>query len=110
MGAPKGSRAYRLAIRGAAGRFGAATLRHCRKELDTYRRVVKHPRTPRAARWCLALAIGYLLSPVDLVPDFIPILGHFDDIVIVVSLVFLARQMISADVWRDCRRLGQSRP
>ncbi len=61
-----------------------------RTEIELYRRVWRDPRTPRRARLFLALAFAYLALPFDLVPDFIPVLGHLDDLVIIPLLVYLA--------------------
>jgi uncharacterized membrane protein YkvA (DUF1232 family) len=71
--------------------------------MHVYRRVLAHPRTPRRARWCLLLALGYLATPIDLIPDFIPVLGHLDDLIIVPGLIWLARRSIPRDVWTECR-------
>ncbi len=54
--------------------------------------VLKHPKTPRMARVLLGMAIAYMASPIDLIPDFIPVLGHLDDLVIVPLLVLAARR------------------
>ena len=73
------------------------------REIKYYRAVLAHKRTPRASKWLLGLAIGYFFSPVDLIPDFIPILGQLDDILIVPLLVVLAIKMVPKDVLSECR-------
>jgi uncharacterized membrane protein YkvA (DUF1232 family) len=75
-------------------------------ELDVYRRVLKDKRTPRIAKILLGLAIGYLLLPVDIIPDFIPVIGHLDDLIIVSSLVIIALKMIPKEVIGDSRKAG----
>jgi len=50
------------------------------------------------------MAIGYLLLPIDLIPDFIPVIGHLDDLVIVPGLIYLALKMIPDEVVAECRR------
>lgn len=66
--------------------------------------MLRHARTPRVAKWLLWLAIGYLLLPFDLIPDFIPVLGQLDDVLIVPGLVYLALMMIPKDVIDECRQ------
>ncbi len=72
-------------------------------ELAVYRRVLKHPRTPLAAKLILGLAVGYALMPFDLIPDFIPVIGHLDDLVIIPALVALALWLIPDDIVQQCR-------
>lgn len=64
----------------------------------------RDPRTPWYARVWLALVLGYLASPLDLIPDFIPVLGHLDDLILVPAGLALAIKMIPKDVLEDCRR------
>ena len=56
------------------------------------------------AKVLLGVAIGYLLLPFDLIPDFIPVIGHLDDLVIVPGLIYLALMMIPGEVVAECRR------
>ena len=55
------------------------------------------------AKFLLWLAIGYVLLPFDLIPDFIPVLGQLDDILIVPGLIYLALKMIPKDIITECR-------
>jgi uncharacterized membrane protein YkvA (DUF1232 family) len=54
---------------------------------------LKDPRTPGPVKFFLGLAVAYALSPIDFIPDFIPILGYLDDIVIIPLLVLLALRL-----------------
>ncbi len=54
------------------------------------------------------MVAGYALSPIDLIPDFIPVLGYLDDLIIVPAGIYLALKMIPADVYRECREKAQS--
>ncbi len=86
-----------------------AMARGVKKELAYYRRVIKDPRTPRSARWLLGLAVGYAVFPIDLIPDFIPVIGYLDDVLLVAILVILAMKMVPPEVIEDCRREPKSR-
>lgn len=74
-----------------------------KNEVEVYRRVWRDPRTPRVSRWLLGCAIGYLAMPFDLIPDFIPVLGQLDDIVIVPLLVYLAVRWVPPGVIAEHR-------
>jgi uncharacterized membrane protein YkvA (DUF1232 family) len=80
-----------------------AVGRGLKQELRVYRLVLKDKRTPKMARIILGIAVGYALMPFDLIPDFIPVIGHIDDAVIVPLLVILALKMIPGEIIEDCR-------
>jgi uncharacterized membrane protein YkvA (DUF1232 family) len=81
-----------------------ATGRELKKKLALDRLVLKDPRTPALPQALLWLAIGYTLLPFDLIPDFLPIIGHIDDVIIVPLLVVLALKLIPAEIIEDCRK------
>lgn len=72
-------------------------------ELKVYRLAMIHEETPKAARILLGVALGYTLMPFDIIPDFIPIIGHIDDAVIVPLLIIAALGMIPPEVMQECR-------
>ncbi len=63
------------------------------------RRVAADPRTPRRARWWLIFLAVYVASTIDLLPDFIPVIGHLDEMVIVPLVLIHVRRMVPPDVW-----------
>jgi carbonic anhydrase len=65
--------------------------------------VLRHPQAPWSAKAILWLAIGYLLMPFDLIPDFIPILGQLDELVILPALVYLALRLTPDAIVAECR-------
>jgi uncharacterized membrane protein YkvA (DUF1232 family) len=80
------------------------TAAKLKKEFAVYRLVLKHPETPLLAKILLGLAVGYILLPFDLIPDFIPVIGHLDDLVIVPALVYAALKLIPPHIVESCRQ------
>jgi uncharacterized membrane protein YkvA (DUF1232 family) len=73
-------------------------------ELAYYRALTMDKRTPLIAKWLIAAAVAYLLMPFDLIPDFIPILGQLDDLIIVPGLVWLGLRCIPLTLKQEIRR------
>ncbi|KWR90232.1 YkvA family protein [Cupriavidus sp. IDO] len=63
----------------------------------------RHAGTPWAARLLAGLVVAYAFSPIDLIPDFIPVLGYADDVLLVPLGIWLALRMIPAAIKDDCR-------
>ena len=81
-------------------RIIGSNLKH---ELKIYQLVLNDRRTPRLAKVFLGAAVGYALLPFDLIPDFIPVIGHLDDVVIVPVLVMIGLRLVPQDVVDACR-------
>lgn len=63
----------------------------------------RDPRTPWLPRLLCAAVVAYALSPIDLIPDFIPILGFVDDALLLPSLIWLAIRLIPPALMQECR-------
>lgn len=68
---------------------------------------LKDKETPLPAKILAALTIVYALSPVDLIPDFIPVLGYLDDIILLPLLISLTIKLIPEDVWNRNREAAE---
>ena len=80
-----------------------SALNSLQQEIKLYQWVLRDSRTPKSAKFLLGLAIGYALTPIDLIPDFIPVLGHLDDAIIIPALAFFALKLVPKEIIRDCR-------
>src|SRR5215472_2458877 len=63
----------------------------------------RHSRTPWYAKAFVVAIVAYALSPIDLIPDFIPVLGFVDEIILLPFAIALAVKMIPADIMAECR-------
>ena len=94
--------------------MGMASLREKVRQLktDTYALYLayKDPRVPWYAKVFVAIVVAYALSPIDLIPDFIPVLGYLDDLIIIPAGFYLSLKMIPQEVLEECREKAQSTP
>lgn len=67
----------------------------------------RHPRTPWYAKLCAALVAAYALSPIDLIPDVVPILGYLDDVILVPLGIVVAVRLIPGPVLAECREQAE---
>jgi len=64
----------------------------------------RHPSTPLPAKMLCVLVVAYALSPIDLIPDFIPVLGYLDDVILLPCLIWVAVRMVPETVLAECRK------
>ncbi|MBX5492334.1 MAG: DUF1232 domain-containing protein [Chloroflexi bacterium] len=79
-------------------------VRALQRETYTLALAARHPRTPWYARLWVALVVGYALCPLDLVPDFVPVLGQLDDLLLVPLGILVAIRLIPPPVLAECRQ------
>ncbi|WP_223465041.1 MULTISPECIES: YkvA family protein [unclassified Pseudomonas] len=63
----------------------------------------QHPQTPWLPKWISVFVVAYALSPIDLIPDFIPVLGYLDDVIILPLGILLAIRLMPVQVLEECQ-------
>jgi len=74
-----------------------------KREYRYYRALIDDPRSPIMAKWLIGCGVGYLLMPIDLIPDFIPIIGKLDDLIIAPALIGLGMRLVPENVKAEDR-------
>ena len=82
----------------------AAWARALKREVAALALALRDPQTPLVARLVALLVVAYALSPIDLIPDVIPVLGLLDDLVLVPAGIWLVLRLIPAEVMERARR------
>lgn len=91
-------------------RISRRTQRHIRFWTSVLYYLLKEPGIPWLSRTLAAITLGYLLSPIDLIPDFIPVLGQLDDMAIVPLLLFLTIRSIPREIREACMAKARRAP
>jgi uncharacterized membrane protein YkvA (DUF1232 family) len=90
------------------------TLKQKAKDLKSEAQILliaySDSRTPLSAKILIGITMGYLLSPIDLIPDFIPVLGLLDDLIIVPLLITLSIKLIPKNILEEARQKAKSDP
>jgi len=81
----------------------AERARAVKRELLALALAMRHPRTPWYARLVIAGCVAYALTPVDFIPDAIPVVGFIDDLIFIPLAIALAVRFIPTPVLADCR-------
>jgi uncharacterized membrane protein YkvA (DUF1232 family) len=82
--------------------------RAIKRDMTTLWLAARHPDVPWYAKAVAAATVAYALSPIDLIPDFVPVLGHLDDLVIVPAGILLAVWLIPADILAELRSQAEA--
>jgi uncharacterized membrane protein YkvA (DUF1232 family) len=91
------------ALRGRLRRWASAA----RRDVRALALAVRDPRVPWYAKALAAATVAYALSPIDLIPDFVPVLGYLDDLILVPLGLLAAVRLIPPDVMADLRRRAE---
>jgi uncharacterized membrane protein YkvA (DUF1232 family) len=78
------------------------TARRLKRSAHALYLAARHPGTPWYARALAALVAAYAFSPIDLIPDPIPILGYLDDLILLPAGIWLTLKLIPPQVWAEC--------
>lgn len=81
--------------------------RHLKTETFALYLAARHPRTPWYAKLLVAGIVAYAFSPIDLIPDFVPILGYLDDLILIPMGIAVAIKLVPAPVLAECRARAQ---
>ena len=81
--------------------------RHLKAETFALYLAARDPRTPWYAKLLVAGIVAYAFSPIDLIPDFVPVLGYLDDLILIPAGIALAIRLVPDFVLADCRAQAQ---
>ena len=82
-------------------------IKKLRAEIVVLYYSLRDRRTPWYAKALIAVIVAYALSPIDLIPDFIPILGYLDDLIIIPAGIYLTIKLVPAEVIEEYRSIVQ---
>jgi uncharacterized membrane protein YkvA (DUF1232 family) len=82
--------------------------RKIKKETGALYFAYKRPDAPFYAKLVSILVVGYALSPIDLIPDFIPVLGYLDDLILLPLGIAFAIKLIPSDIMDECRQQSEN--
>lgn len=80
-----------------------------KREVGALWLAARDPRTPKLAKFVALATAAYALSPIDLIPDFVPVLGLLDDLILVPAGLWLALKLIPADLMAEFRATAEAR-
>ncbi|HCY64632.1 MAG TPA: hypothetical protein DHV59_17785 [Oxalobacteraceae bacterium] len=82
-------------------------IRQLKRETYALYLVARHPQTPWYAKLFVAGVVAYAFSPIDLIPDFVPVLGYLDDLILIPLGIAIAIRLTPPDILVECRAKAQ---
>jgi uncharacterized membrane protein YkvA (DUF1232 family) len=76
--------------------------------VETLRLIMGHPSAPPFARIIAACSVGYLFSPIQFIPTFIPVIGQLDDLLVLVIAIGMVRRLTPRELLKECEDLARS--
>ena len=86
----------------------ALKLNGLKKDAYTLYLAVLDARTPWYAKVIAVLTVAYVISPIDLIPDFIPFIGHLDDLIVLATGMWIVKKLVPANVIEECERKAEA--
>ncbi len=80
-----------------------------KQQLTAIYLVSRDPQTPMLTRWLALLVVAYAVSPIDLIPDFIPVIGYLDDLILLPLGCWLVIRSVPDDVWQRSLQQAEDR-
>lgn len=80
-----------------------------KKQIQALHLASRDPRTPFAAKCLMIIVVAYALSPIDLIPDFIPVLGYLDDLLLLPAGIYLSIKLIPEPLWQEFQAQAEKR-
>jgi uncharacterized membrane protein YkvA (DUF1232 family) len=87
-----------------------ARAKNLKKEIIAVYYAYQSPKVSLLPKIFILAALGYALSPIDLIPDFIPVLGYLDDLIIIPALIHLSIRFIPAEIMAEAREKAKNQP
>ncbi|WP_299977368.1 YkvA family protein [Desulfobacula sp.] len=85
-------------------------VKNLKKEITAIYYAYQHPKTTVLPKIIILFTLGYALSPIDLIPDFIPVLGYLDDLLILPVLIALSIKLIPHEIMEESRKKAENQP
>ena len=85
-------------------------VKNLKKEITSLYYAYQNPKVKLLPKIIIIFTLGYALSPIDLIPDFIPILGYLDDLIILPALITLSIKLITNEIMDESREMALKEP